>query len=134
MMLHFPKIQKLVFTYLNVVYLNGLHTMAQVTNSSSIAVAPLPETPPDFPLIRSPMTIFQKLLNIEPIKQTKALTNHSEESRKRILAKIREYKSLKPNECELRLKVTELGYYVRWLMRTPGTNRTAQIKLIPKKY
>ena len=134
MMLHFPKIRGLVFACLGVVYLSGLHAMAQVTNSSSIAVAPLPETPPDFPLVRSPVAVFRELLNMEPAERTKALADRSEESRKRILAKIREYKSLKEDERELRLKVTELGYYVRWLMRTSGTNRAAQIALISEGY
>jgi len=36
--------------------------------------------------------------------------------------------------ANLRLKVTELGYYLRWLMRAPATNRAGQIALIPKGY
>ena len=71
---------------------------------------------------------------MEPGERTKALADRPEESRKRILAKIREYQSLRPDERELRLKVTELGYYLRPLMRTPATNRAAQVALIPAGY
>ena len=69
-----------------------------------------------------------------PAERTKALADRPEETRKRILAKIREYKSLNQDERELRLKVTELGYYLRPLMRTPATNRAAQVALIPTGY
>jgi hypothetical protein len=69
-----------------------------------------------------------------PSERTKALADRPEETRKRILAKIREYKSFNQDERELRLKVTELGYYLRPLMRTPATNRAAQVALIPTGY
>jgi hypothetical protein len=107
--------------------------MGQATNPSG-SVAPLPEAPPEFALVKSPVAVFQELLNMDPAERAKALADRPEETRKRILAKIREYKSLKPDERELRLKVTELGYYLRWLMRAPATNRAAQIALIPPGY
>jgi len=115
-----------------VLCLSGLHAIAQRTNQSP--VAPIPEAPPEFALVKSPVALFRELLNMDPAERSKALADRPEETRKRILAKIREYKSLKPDECELRLTVTELGYYLRRLMRTPATNRAAQIALIPKGY
>ena len=114
-------------------WVSGVPVLAQTTNRVPSKVA-APEVPPEAVLVKSPVAIFRELLNMEPAKRTKALANRPEETRRRILAKIREYQSLKPDERELRLKVTELGYYLRPLMRTPATNRTAQLELIPAGY
>jgi hypothetical protein len=46
---------------------------------------------------------------------------------------LREYESLSPDERELRLKATELRWYLMPLMHTPGTNRAAQLALIPEE-
>lgn len=81
---------------------------------------------------KSPVAIFRELLNMDAAQRAKALADRREETRKRILAKIREYQSLKPEELELRLKVTELGYYLRPLMQTPATNRAAQLAAVPE--
>jgi hypothetical protein len=117
-----------------VLYLSCLQALAQVTHQAPGSVPPLPEAPLDFSLVKSPVSTFRELLNMDPAERAKALADRPEETRKRIMAKIREYKSLKPDECDLRLKVTELGYYLRWLMRAPATNRAAQIALIPAGY
>jgi hypothetical protein len=111
-----------------------LHVNAQGTNQPGFGTAATPEGPPDPATIKSPVAVFRELLNMEPAERTKALAGRTEETRKRILAKIREYQSLRPDERELRLKVTELGYYLRPLMRTPATNRTAQIAVVPAGY
>jgi hypothetical protein len=129
MMLSFRKFRGLVC----VLCLSGLHAMAQATNQPGSKAGP-PELPPEPASVKSPVAVFRELLNMDAAERTKALADRTEETRKRILAKIREYKSLKPDECELRLKVTELGYYLRPLMRTPATNRAAQIALIPAGY
>jgi Protein of unknown function (DUF3106) len=63
-----------------------------------------------------------------------ALTNRPPGVRTLILAKVREYESLKPDERELRLRVTELRWYLRPLMSTPATNRPAQLAIIPETY
>jgi len=112
-----------------VLCLSGQQAMAQGTSQPG-SNSPPPEPAP----VKSPVAAFRELLYMDPAERTKALADRPEETRKRILAKIREYKSLKPDECDLRLKVTELGYYLRPLMRTPATNRAAQIALIPKDY
>src|SRR5262249_37864291 len=110
----------------------GLHAMAQATNQPGSKAAP--ELPPEPAAVKSPVAVFRELLYMSPAERTKALADRPEETRKRILAKIREYQSLRRDECELRLTVTELGYYLRPLMRTPATNRSAQIALIPKDF
>jgi hypothetical protein len=113
------------------VYFCSLDANAQATNQANLRAAEVLAAPAAG---KSPVAAFRELLNMEPAERTKALANRSEETRKRILAKIREYQSLKPEERKLRLTVTELGYYLRPLMQTPATNRAAQIALIPAEY
>ena len=63
-----------------------------------------------------------------------ALTNRPPEVRAQILAKVREYESLKPDDRELRLSVTELRWYLWPLMAGPATNRAALLLMFPKQY
>jgi Protein of unknown function (DUF3106) len=106
---------------------------AQVTNPPG-STAKAAEAAVESGGTKSPVAMFRELLNMDPAERAKALADRREETRKRILAKIREYQSLKPDERELRLKVTELGYYLRPLMQTPATNRAAQLSAIPEGY
>ena len=64
-------------------------------------------------------------------ERVQSLTNRTPEARKQILAKLREYETLKPDERELRLKVTELRWYLYPLMRAPATNRAALLARVP---
>lgn len=94
---------------------------------------PAPELlPPPMPT-RSPITFFRELLAMSAAERKQALTNRSAESRALILAKVREYQSLKPDDRELRLQVTELHWYLLPLMRAPATNRVAQLAAIPPR-
>src|SRR5260370_993755 len=79
------------------VYFSGLDAKAQATNSPG-STADAAEARRDSAAGKSPVAVFRELLNMEPAERTKALANRSEETRKRILAKIREYQSLKPDE------------------------------------
>ena len=110
-----------------------------LTPSSSATARPLvseppapPEPVPPLPLARSPISFFRELLAMNAAERKQALTNRSPESRTLILAKVREYESLKPDERELRLRVTELRWYLRPLMTAPATNRAAQLAAIPE--
>jgi len=112
-----------------------------LTRSNSIAVRPIvserPTTPkaaPPLPSTPSPISFFRELLAMNTPQRTQALTNRPPESRLQILAKVREYESLKPDERELRLRVTELRWYLRPLMTAPATNRPAQLALIPEEH
>jgi hypothetical protein len=51
--------------------------------------------------------------------------------RARILAKVREYEALDPNERELRLRATELRWYLLPLLHESPTNRAARLAAIP---
>jgi hypothetical protein len=86
---------------------------------------PLPPVPP-------PVFFFRQLLAMSPSERADSLTNRPPEARARILAKVREYQSLGPDECELRLRATELRWYLTPLLRVPPAERNQQLALVPE--
>jgi hypothetical protein len=112
-------------------------TNGPVPHETNAAPARRPSSPPPLPMAvfpppthTSPVTFFRELLAMSGAERKQALTNRSPESQERILAKVREYQALKPNERELRLQVTELQWYLLPLMSTP-TNRELRLASIP---
>jgi hypothetical protein len=97
------------------------------TNALSI-VAPGP-----IPTLESPVDFFRELLAMEPAERKQSLSNRPPEIQKKILTKVREYGSLKPDERELRLRATELQWYLQPLMSMPRTNRESRLALIPEE-
>jgi Protein of unknown function (DUF3106) len=83
------------------------------------------------PLPQSPVNIFRQLLTMTARERENYLTNRPPESRERILAKIREYLALDPDERELRLNATELRWYLLPLLRESPTNRDARLAQAP---
>lgn len=83
------------------------------------------------PLPKSPVESFRELLTMTPAERRQAVADRPPENQKLILAKVREYLLLKPDERELRLRATELRWYLLPLLSTPATNRAAQFALIP---
>jgi predicted Fe-S protein YdhL (DUF1289 family) len=98
--------------------------------NSAPARPPMPSLPPAL----SPISFFRDLLAMDAAGREQALTNRPPQIKAQILAKVREYESLKPDERELRLRVTELRWYLRPLMSAPATNRPAQLAMIPETY
>lgn len=86
---------------------------------------------PTLPTLKSPVDLFRNLLAQSPAERRQALSNRPPEVRSRILAKLREYESLKPDERELRLRATELQWYLQPFMSDPQTDRQARLALIP---
>lgn len=127
-------------------YLLGAWLLAQAaadppdaTRSNSVAVVPLVGEPeplrgmPPVPLgPRSLVTFFRELLAMDEAKRVLALSMYLPEQQARILAKVHEYESYDPNERELRLRVTELCWYLRPLMTTPASHRAEQLAMIPE--
>jgi hypothetical protein len=115
----------------------GLPLTPAPSNATSVArVSAPPELPPalpPLPPIKSPVDFFRELLAMNATERQKTLADRSPESQKLILAKVREYASLNPDQRELRLQVTELRWYLLPLMTTPATNRAAQLAAIPLK-
>jgi hypothetical protein len=86
-------------------------------------------TPP--PSHKSPVDLFRHLLAMPPEEREDYLTNRPPELRVRILAKVAEYEAFDPNERELRLRATELRWYLMPLLRDSPTNRPARLAQIP---
>ncbi|HYG24927.1 MAG TPA: DUF3106 domain-containing protein [Verrucomicrobiae bacterium] len=80
---------------------------------------------------KSPVEQFRDLLAMPVSERRQSLSNRPPELRRQILAKVREYESLKPAERELRLQATELRWYLLPLMSEPRTNRAARLAVIP---
>ena len=95
---------------------------AQVATNASL---------PSMPAVKSPVDFFRELLAMPLDERKKSLADRPPEIQKRILAKVREYESLKPDDRELRLRATELRWYLFPLMNMPETNRAVQLAFIP---
>ena len=93
--------------------------------ASSVPVIPTPPPP------QSPVQFFRELLAITPADRMHALSNRAPENRKLIMAKIREYLSLGENERELRLRATELEWYLVPLMRMAPADRARRLATVP---
>ena len=79
----------------------------------------------------SPVNYFRQLLAMTPRDRNNYLTNRPPEIRARILAKIREYLALGPDERELRLSATELRWYLLPLLRESPPDRDARLAQVP---
>src|SRR4051812_7887549 len=71
---------------------------------------------PPAPTRSSPVDYFRELLAMSSTERKAALTNRPAENQKAILAKVREYESMKPDQREWKLKATELRWYLAPLM------------------
>jgi hypothetical protein len=100
-------------------------TPAARVNKAELMVAPMP------PVTKPPVEFFRELLAMNILERNQALSNRTPEDRKLILAKVREYQAIQPDQRELRLQATELSWYLVRLMRLPGTNRVEELKRVP---
>jgi hypothetical protein len=66
-----------------------------------------------------------------PVERQQQLTIYPPPIRQGIEAKIQEYEDLDPNERELRLRATELRWYLLPLLRESLTNRAALLAQVP---
>jgi len=90
-----------------------------------------PAESPTEPRAKCPVDFFRELLAMNPSERKRAVANRPPEVQKRLLAKVREYESLRPDERELRLRATELRWYLQPLMAAPRANRAALFALVP---
>ena len=94
------------------------------STSTGVLTPPMPQT-------KSPVDLFRDLLAMTPVERKNYLTNRPPEMRARILEKLKEYEVLDPNERELRLRATELLWYLPPLMHVAPKDRAAQLAPIP---
>ncbi len=98
--------------------------------------APLPapapgSLAPPVPPLKSPVDLFRELLTLPRVEREHYLAGRAPAIRARLSAKIQEYEALKPEDRELRLRMTQLRWLLLPLLQTPGTNREAQLAAIP---
>jgi hypothetical protein len=106
-------------------------TVTQVPAPQKLFSGPTNLSLPPMPHLKSPVDLFRELLAMTPAGRENYLTNRPLEVRGRILAKVREYEALDPNERELRLRATELRWYLLPLLHESPTNRTARLAALP---
>lgn len=86
---------------------------------------------PPKPQWRSPVEAFRQLLAMSPKERENYLTNRPPEIRARLLDKVKEYLALDPDERELRLRATELRWYLLPLLHESSADRAERLKLVP---
>jgi hypothetical protein len=97
---------------------------AASTNSPSSAIMP--------PAPVCPVKFFRELLAMSPAERIGALTNRPPEARARINAKVREYLALSPDERELRLRATELRWWLTPLFTVAPADRATRLNQVPE--
>lgn len=99
--------------------------------SSPIHPGNSPATPPPPPKLVSPVEQFRELLALSASERENHLTNRPPVIRQRILAKLREYDAMNPDERDLRLRNTQLRWYLLCFMESPPGQRATQISMVP---
>ncbi len=82
----------------------------------------------------SPVEAFRKLLAMSQAGRDQFLTNYPAATRERIVAKLEEYQMLPPDFCDLRLRVTELRWYLLPFLKVPADQRPEKLKSLPEPY
>lgn len=103
------------------------------TPAFAAQLSPAPTLPPAPPIptaFQSPVQFFRDLLAMSKVERAKALASRSERSRTALHAKIQEYESMKPELRELKLRTTELRWYLKTLLPMEQAQRTAKLKLV----
>jgi hypothetical protein len=80
---------------------------------------------------RCPVDVFRELLAMNAEDRKQFLSTRSPVSQSLILAKLHEYEGMPPDLRALRLRATELRWYLLPLMSVPATNRAPQLAGIP---
>ncbi|MGH8024186.1 MAG: DUF3106 domain-containing protein [Limisphaerales bacterium] len=113
-----------VFLVSSVAAQNAIPPMAPMSTRAIMPPPPMPSPP-------SPVDYFRKLLAMSPQQLQTALAPKPPKIRARILAKVREYGALDSDERALRLRATELRWYLMPLLRDAPDQRAAQLALVP---
>jgi len=80
---------------------------------------------------KPPVDLFRSLLAMSSVERREFLAKRSPEAQKLILAKIQEYEGLSPDLRELRLRVTELRWYLLPLLSAPVADRAERLGAVP---
>jgi hypothetical protein len=99
------------------------------SRSSSVPIAILPQSMA--PVLPSPIDYFRSLLSMTPEQRESALANKPARIREKILAKVNEYAVLDSDERELRLRATELRWYLMPLLSVAPDDRATRLAQVP---
>ncbi len=91
--------------------------------------AQAPATSPPAP--SSPVAYFRKLLNMDPVELDAELARRPEAQRAALQAKILEYANMPADQRELRLRATELRYFLLPLFRMTPEARSNRLETVP---
>jgi len=83
--------------------------------------------------VKSPVALFRELLAMTPQQRRDVISIRPPDIQKRILEKLNEYELLPGELRELRLRETELRWYLRPLMDQPRTSRAAALARVPEE-
>ncbi|HWX19652.1 MAG TPA: DUF3106 domain-containing protein [Candidatus Binatia bacterium] len=97
-------------------------------NALQPAVRTMPPLPPT---MKSPVEFFRELMAAGFGERIRLLSNRPPASRSAILAKVHEYESMQADERELRLKATELQWWLMPLLTLQPTNRDEHLSRVP---
>lgn len=75
----------------------------------------------------SPIVYFRELLAMKAVERERALADKSPAQKENLLSKIKEYEAMSPEERELRLKMTEIRWYLVPLMKLSPVERTKSL-------
>jgi hypothetical protein len=85
------------------------------------------------PLPQDQVNHFRKLLNLPPVEREQALSHRPPEQKRELLAKLREYAALEPEERELRLRLVQVRMHLKPLMKLPPSQRAARLAFVPEE-
>lgn len=92
---------------------------------------PIPRISAPVPVLKSPVEQFRELLAMSHADRARAITNRPPTIQQQLLAKLKEYDALSANERELRLRTTELRYYLIPMLNMPPADRSKAMDRIP---
>jgi hypothetical protein len=113
------------------VFSTAAQSNTNVAFHAGTLTVPAAIVPPPIP--PSPMDYFRNLLAMSPDEREKALAGKPPEIRAKILAKVIQYAALDPRESQLRVRATELRWYLMPLLRAAPADRTIQLAQVPDK-
>jgi hypothetical protein len=87
---------------------------------------------PPFP--QSPVGQFRDWLKLDEANRAAALSDKPEPVRRILLAKLAEYDAMDLEQREVRLRATELQYYVRPMLQSSPHERSRRLDQLPEEY
>jgi hypothetical protein len=126
-----PRQARWLSAFFAAVQLAVFHLFAGSIPDAPASIKPSSAPTNAVPQARSPVDLFRQLLAMSPDERDSFLTSRPPEIRGRILAKVGEYEALDADERELRLRATELRWYLEPLLREAPSNRAARLAQVP---